>query len=355
MNSRDELSEVLYNDDAPPGTGIEITRPPIKGTVTLPTGTNQISYTPGTDVLGNDSFTYRLVNGGRSSKPATVRVSIRSVPGSYSFAPPIAGYFNSVARLSIDIIGVATYDRVFEFWSSASFLNVPRFVTVPALADRIEFAIPIQGSRRTHGDEIFGRFHGQTHSFRVWGVMEPRVTLRFAPTSVWAGQAQVTGVLSAGAGARDIRFKLTSSTPRVVVPNEVFIPAGGGGKVFPLKILEARWPIRFNVTVTGEGGTWVFPGVTKPVRLTLELTRAVVKGGDSGVLKIKLNGVSGALGLPVQISSNSSWASVPETAMVYGSSVYVTIPTFRTKVTRVVTLRVRFNGVEQKIDLRIVP
>lgn len=67
-------ADLLANDEHGPGAAVAIESSPLAGTVACQAGA--CSYLPATGFAGEDRFTYRVVEGGERSPPATVNVRV---------------------------------------------------------------------------------------------------------------------------------------------------------------------------------------------------------------------------------------------------------------------------------------
>jgi thermitase len=187
-------------------------------------------------------------------------------------------------------------------------------------------------------------------------------TLSLNPTSVVGGNS-VTGTVTLTAAAPSGGFvvNLSSSNSSVAsVPSSVTVPAGATSANFTVSTTAVS--ASTNVTITASAG-----GVSRTATLTvnpssssvslqsLTISPTAVWGGSSATGTVTLSGPAPAGGVVVQLRSNSSRASVPNTVTVPAgaTSASFTIRTRSSFSIVTVTITATYNGVSRSAQLTV--
>ncbi|MEO6522790.1 MAG: CshA/CshB family fibrillar adhesin-related protein [Mucilaginibacter sp.] len=72
-------TNVIFNDQSAVGSTVSIATNPAHGTVVLGPGAGIITYTPASNFIGKDTYTYTLTNNGNVSDPITVEIYVAPV------------------------------------------------------------------------------------------------------------------------------------------------------------------------------------------------------------------------------------------------------------------------------------
>ncbi len=227
-------------------------------------------------------------------------------------------------------------------------ISVPATVTIPGGSSSATFLATTSPVGSNTSDLVTATAFGTSKSASLT-ILAP-VLLGFSvnPTTIFGGNSAVgTLTLSGPAPAGGRVVSLLSSSPSVVVPSQVTVPAGATSTNFAIQTSAVP-----NTTFVSLIAT--LAGSSKSVTLQLDFNApksvgtspASLEGGQKTTLSVITKAVVGPGGMTINISSSSAAVTVPATLFVPEGKTEVTAVLMTTPVTTqtIVTISAEFGG-----------
>lgn len=238
--------------------------------------------------------------------------------------------------------------------------SVPAGVTVAAGSSSATFTTTTFATDQTTAVHISATLGTVTRTASLTVAAPVVSTVAVSPTSVQGGVgATGTVTLSGPAAFGGVLVTLTSSSPLVAsVPEGVSIPGGATSATFPVTTAAVTSPVA--ITITAQYGATATASLTVSALAVsaLSVTPASVVGGTTAQGTLTLNGLAGAGGAVVALSSSApAVASVPATVTVPAGATSTTfsVSTVATSTSTPVTLSATMGGATATTTLTVGP
>jgi hypothetical protein len=359
---------VLGNDNAPEGAALtaQLATGPSHGTLAL-NANGSFAYTPVTDYVGSDSFTYTANDGTTSSNIATVTITIASSSGvlfSDDFArAQLAPWVNVRGTWSI------TNDVLRGSSSPSTYASI-HTETTPLWTD-YSVEGQIQFPAGAFGGGIGGRVNPATGTrYGAWvypagslGGSNVLKLVKFRDWTTWNGTPmKQVSLPDVGTGWHTLKMVFKGSQLQVSYDGTLMIdvtdnnfdsraPYLSGG------ISADLWTYTTSYVMAVDNVIVRTLAAPTPVLSSLSLNPTSVVGGNPSQGTVTLSGPAPSGGAVVSLSDNSSAASEPATVTVPGGSTSATFTITTSPVTRSrsVTISAAAGGVTKTAVLTVNP
>jgi trimeric autotransporter adhesin len=313
-------------------------------TVTVQAGASTATFPVNTDTV--DQVTTVSITGNyQGTQTAAITVNPASV-SSISLNPStVTGGSPSTGTVTLNVPAPAN-GSVVTLSSDSGTAITPASVTVLAGATTATFTINTAAVSDITTATIKATYNGvQTAGLTV--KPPPLIDPLLTPAIVIGGNPSTGSVTIGGpAPAGGATVRLSSDNPAAIVPPTVTVPAGAITATFIVNTIPVN-----SVTMAGITGSYngVDTGIliiNPPSVLSVSLTPTTVIGATSSTGTVTLDGAAPQGGAVVQLSSDSSSATVPATVMVPAGSTTATFKVGTTAVAlaMIANIRGNYNG-----------
>lgn len=360
IDSYGVLANDWYTGISPSGT---LVSPPGNGVVSF-NGDGSFTYTPNTDFVGTDTFTYRGSRHGLQGSTATVSLIVA----------PRVSLTNFTINPSTIVSGTSTNGTVtlsaksphpstsVQVTDNSTAVNAPSVATVSGGAQTSVFAIGTNKVSSTVTRQVTATFDAVSKIANL--TLEPASaalqSLELGTPVVTAGDdtsATVKLDLAAPAGGATVAISDNSSS--ITTPSSVSVTAGAVSATF---LVETAAVTQSSVrTITAS-----YLGVNKSAIITinpasaltsLSLNPSSVKGGQSTTATVTISFPAPAGGISVALADNSSAITTPSTVAVPqgATSAQVTVQTGNVSTTYTRSITATYKGVSKTANLTLTP
>jgi len=183
-------------------------------------------------------------------------------------------------------------------------------------------------------------------------------SLTFNPAMVTGGTSSTgTVTIAQAAPAGGLTISL-SAAAGVTVPGRVVIPAGQTSTTFNVSTSPVSSTVSASITASYQSSTKTSAIIVNPPTLsTISLNPGTVIGGNNSTGTVTLNGPAPSAGIVVNLSSSSSYASVPTTVTVLSgaTSANFSVTTQGVSATITASITATNNGFSGVVSLTITP
>ena len=188
-------------------------------------------------------------------------------------------------------------------------------------------------------------------------------SVTLSPTSVNGGSSTTgTVTLSGAAPSGGVTVNLSSNSTSATVPSSVTVAAGATSATFTANTsaVSATTPVTISASyagVTMAASLTVMPSTSSPTLTSVALTPSSVTGGSPATGTVTLSGAAPSGGVTVNLSSNSTSATVPSSVTVAAgaTSATFTANTSAVSATTPVTISASYAGVTMTAPLTVNP
>lgn len=258
---------------------------PQHGTINLRTD-GSFSYTPESNYLGRDTFTYKISKSATVSAPITV-VLKAGVPSSVTLTPPaVLGGGKVSAKVILNFIAFAPTPVAVKA-TKPSLVTMPSSVTVPAGSRSTSFTIGTSIPTVSTNTTIVATLDEVSVTANLSVMASSPKSLTFDPPDIRGG-LRATGHATlwkpAPAGGLEVTFS-SSNTSIATVPAGVTVPAGAQTFDVPVSTVVVDKATPVTITVSGNGSTAsAVLSVRPPTMIDVQLgSDSVVSGGTVNV------------------------------------------------------------------------
>lgn len=296
--------------------------------------------------------------------PAQVSVS------SIAFTHPDGILFNRIQGVRLNLSGPAPAGTVAKVFDDSPYISFPRDVPVPVGATFVDFEV------YSGGDQFFSG----TGAYPVnvvastFGTTPATNSFVIYPQQSWWFGLYVTSVYGGDSfwGAVDSPFDWLTDTIRIYFGDDSpFVSSPKAATVWwdfpypqpPVMIRYYSYPVSQPVTVKltassdgfhREARVTLYP---RPTLTGIQVNPPSVVGGTSTVGTAQLSFAGGAGAIPVELASNSPFATVPSTVSVPTGASFATfgIATLPVTTTQIITIRGRYRGIIRSGRFTLTP
>lgn len=285
-------SGVLANDIFSLGASCVLVNSTSHGTLQLNID-GSFTYTPATNFLGGDTFTYKLQKGAVASAPITVVIRV-GVPASITGPATIGAGGKGTGSVTLNF--TTFKDETVALKSSrTNVATVPASVVVHAGASTASFTITGAAITTSAHTTLSATYNGVSRSTDLLVAASSPKSLTFDQPSYCGGNGTSpvgVVVLWSKAPSTGLTVNLVSSNPNVLsVPATVRIGAGYLSNKFAATTYQVPSPTQVTVTASANGTT---TSATVTVRLATLKSASfpnVVRSGQTAPVTVYLDGV----------------------------------------------------------------
>ncbi len=289
----------------------------VPASVNVPAGASSVQFPITSEAVSSQSGVTLTASFNSSSQTSQLVLTPATVTSVSVFDALVLGTKSATGTVQLSGPAGPSGDLV-KLSSSTIRAIVPATVKVSAGQTSATFPISTTSVSSDSVATITATFGYSTQTTTLTVLPAPLSSLTASPTSVQGGNnASITVTLAGVAGPYGNVIKFATSSAELQLPATETIPAGESSHTFSVPTT----PVSSTSVVTITDTFWVYSQTT-----TLTLTPATLQdltfnpssvvGGQPAAGTVVLNGVAGASGDVIKLSSNSSKVTVPPTITV---------------------------------------